>query len=77
MSEFKSQFIDSSHKILTDEATPDITYIWQAVIGSSESSPVWTIRKVETTADWLTATFAEWNAHFDKVWDDRLTYTYS
>ncbi len=75
--EFKSQFIDSSHKILTDEATLDITYIGEAAIGSDEASPVWAIRKVETTADWLIATFAEWNSHFDKIWNDRLTYTYS
>ena len=49
--EFKSQFIDASHKIITDEATLDITYIGQAEIGSSEASPVWAIRKIETTAD--------------------------
>ncbi len=77
MANFKANFIDSSHKILTDEATLDITYIGQAEIGSNEASPVWAIRKVETTADWLTATFASGNAHFDKIWNDRLSYTYA
>lgn len=57
--------------------TEDI-YIGLAATGSSEGSPVWRIRKLELNVeDDVTQLWANGDALFDKVWDDRSTLTYT
>jgi hypothetical protein len=63
----KAQRIDDGGTIL---------YIGEALVGASETEPVWRIRKLDT-AGGLTATYADGDANFDNVWADRLTLTYS
>lgn len=52
-------------------------YRGEAVVGSSEASAVWRIRKTTIISDDITEVWASGNANFDKVWADRLTYIYS
>jgi len=59
----------------------DGSYLYraEAVPGTAESANVWRIRRIDiaqSDGD-VTETWAEGNALFNKVWDDRLTYTYS
>ena len=77
MSTFKSVFIDNSNKVLMDEASATVTYVGNAEIGSAESSSVWVIRKLTQTGDVFSVEFAEGSASFDKIWDDRASYSYS
>jgi len=63
-------------KLLDKDGT--ITYIGEAEPGSSEAAAVWRIQRVDETSDPdLEIKWAEGAASFDKVWDDRLTYSYS
>lgn len=59
----------------------DGSYLYraEAVPGTAESANLWRIRRIDiaqSDGD-VTETWAEGNASFNKVWDDRLTYTYS
>ncbi len=60
-----------------DEASDSTTYIGKAATGSSDSEPVWQIKRitisgVETSIEW-----ADGSAGFDQVWDDRAGLSYS
>lgn len=77
MSNFKADFIDNSNKILIDEVDASTTYIWNAEVWSDESNSVWVIRKLATAWTAFSVTFAEWSPHFNKVWNDRASYSYS
>ena len=53
-------------------------YIGRASVGSSPAEPVWQISKTELGIDDdITVLWADGDAEFNKVWDDRLLLTYS
>lgn len=55
----------------------NIIYRGEASVGSLSSAPLWRIRKITTDINGdISETWAAGNAQFNKVWDDRLTYTY-
>ena len=61
-----------------DFVTESELYRGEAVVGSSEASSVWRIRKVTIAGDSdIVETWASGNANFDKVWADRATLIYS
>jgi hypothetical protein len=61
-----------------DFVSDDEFYKGEASVGSSESSPVWRIRKIVIGNDSdVTETWASGNSLYDKVWADRLTLIYS
>lgn len=61
---------------IDDSATP-IIYIGKAPLASITSDSVWQISKLDTSSG-LIKTWADGNADFDNVWDDRATtITYS
>lgn len=61
-----------------DFISDDLLYKGEAVVGSPEGNPVWRIRRVEIASDGdVTETWAEAQASFDKIWDNRLSYIYS
>ena len=47
--------------------------------GSSTSSAVWRVKKtvLSDTSDDVVITWADGNANFDNIWDNRLSLTYS
>ncbi len=53
-------------------------YKGEAAVGSSESSALWRIRKIDIGVDGdVTQTWANGNSNFTNRWIDRLTLTYS
>jgi len=60
-------------------STSGILYVGSASVGSSESSSVWQISKVDTTGTPtdIKVTWANGNTSFNNAWVDRLTITYS
>jgi len=62
--------------ILDDTTTANITYIGDAVIWSTTSSAVWRIKRLDETS-WLIVLWADSNANFDNIWDDRASLAYS
>lgn len=61
------------------DAIDDFTlYQAEATAGVLNSAPNWRIKLITFSADGdTTITWAEGNANYDKVWNDRLTYAYS
>ncbi len=61
----------------TDDAGSGITYVGKAAVGSVTSDAVWQIQRLtETTGD-LVVQFADGNADFDNIWDNRASLSYS
>lgn len=62
-----------------DVSTPGVTYIGKAGIGSSASSAVWQIQKIDESGSPITAviTWANGNSSFTNVWADRTSLTYN
>lgn len=60
---------------IDETSTPNAVYIGQANPGTSVATAGWRIKRIlessGTHVDWANGTAA-----FDKVWNDRLTYTY-
>jgi hypothetical protein len=72
---------------LLDDVGGGVTYVGKAAPGSATDDPVWQIQKitegvgvVEGSGDDLKVEWADKgdgpNANFDKVWDDRVSYSY-
>lgn len=59
-----------------DDVSSTLTYIGEAPFASSESDPVWRIKKLETTGTILKILWADGNSNFDNIWIDRTTLTY-
>jgi vacuolar-type H+-ATPase subunit I/STV1 len=62
-----------------DFITDNELYKAEAPVGSLETSPVWRIRKVTIASvdNDVSETWASGNSNYDKVWTNRLSYTYS
>lgn len=58
---------------LDDSSTVGATYVGKSDPGGVVSDPVWQIIKLTDTE----VEFAEGSDSFNKVWNDRLTYSYS
>lgn len=59
-----------------DEASSTVTYVGKADTGSSNASAVWQIQKVDTSSG-LSITWADGDALFDNVWNNRASLSYS
>lgn len=64
-----------SYALQLDESASPITYIGQALPGSSTSSAAWSIKKMDETSG-LVITWADGSSEFNQVWDDRASLTY-
>lgn len=56
--------------------TASTVYIGKAKVGSSDADAVWQIAKLDTSTG-LSKTWADGNTHFDNIWNDIATITYS
>lgn len=61
---------------IDDTTAADTTYIGKAPIGSATSSAVWQIKKLNTSSG-VIITWADGDALFDNVFDDRASLTYN
>lgn len=73
------ELISSSANLATrldDYTTASVTYVGKAAIGSGVASAVWQISKIDETSG-VVITWADGNANFDNIWDNRASLTYS
>lgn len=74
-SKFALDFASISDNEITyiDEASASVTYVGTAAISSATSSAVWKIKKLTTSGTVTSILFADGNANYDNVWDDRAS----
>lgn len=62
----------------TDFVTANLAYIGEALPGTLESAPSWRIKRLTLGLDDDVVTeWADGNANFDNVWNDRASLSYS
>ena len=68
---------EENYIIFIDEPNPTTTYVGKAVRGASASMDVWQIKKVvKINTKEHRILWADGDDGFNKVWNDRSTYTY-
>lgn len=67
----------SNVEALRSVVSGDTTTIGYALPGTLNAESKWKIKQVVVSGGVTTITYAEGNGNFDKIWDDRATYTYS
>lgn len=67
---------DSDYKIFIEIADGTTTYIGKAEAGTATSASTWQIKRIDSTSG-ANFEFASGTVDFDKVWDDRASYSYS
>jgi hypothetical protein len=61
-----------------DADPPTLAYLGEAAPGASAAGAVWRIQKLVFSVDGdVTSTWADGNANFDNVWNNRTGLTYS
>lgn len=62
-----------------DFVSENLIYRGEALVGGSEASPSWRIRRIEISPSDgdIVEKWADGSANFTKIWNNRLTYTYS
>jgi hypothetical protein len=61
-----------------DSSTPTLAYLGKAQVGTATSAAGWQIQKLDFGIDGdVTVTWADGNAGFDNVWDNRASLSYS
>lgn len=60
---------------IDDTTTANTVYIGKAAMGSATSLAVWQIAKLDTTSG-LVKTWADGDANFDNIFDNRASLTY-
>jgi len=70
---------DNYQTLIDYDSGTNPVYIGKSSPGSATSSSVWSIRKVtyDANSNPTTIKLASGTGSFDKIWDDRTTYTYS
>lgn len=58
-----------------DQVSSTECYLGEATFAASTSSPLWRIRKINTTVG-VDVKWADGNANYDNVWDDRTSLNY-
>lgn len=59
-----------------DEVSATVTIVGEALPGTTEAQAFWRIKKIDSSSV-VEVIWAEGSDEFNKVWDDRGTYTYS
>jgi len=62
--------------VRVDKISPTLSYAGKALPGSLTSAAVWRIAKIEVIANEIVLLWADSNALFDNIWDDRLILSY-
>ena len=65
------------YTVLLDETGAGVSYVGRAAPNSPTSSAVWQIKKLETSGNVFSVSFANGNSEFDSVWDNRASLSYS
>lgn len=59
-----------------DEPSDDVTYVGKTIPGNAPADPLWQIQKITIVGTETIIEFADSDAKFDNVWDDRASLTY-
>ena len=71
------EVISAGLAVQLDEVSDTVTYVGYADPGSSTAAGVWQIKRLTEVGPDLIIDWASGTADFDKIWDNRLGYTYS
>jgi hypothetical protein len=63
-------------EMIEDSGDPDILYVGKAPIGSDTSDAVWQIKRIDENSG-TEILWADANANFDNVWDNREALSYA
>lgn len=68
----------SLRNVVYDEVSASLAYFGVAAPGANTGDPVWMIQRFNFgPGNSLATTFADGNAEFDNVWNDRTSLSYS
>lgn len=59
-----------------DGSDSNVQYIGEASFGIATSAPFWRISRLTFIGNSFTLDWADGNAEFDNIWDDRTSLTY-
>lgn len=68
--------VEGTTELLIDEASSTVTYIGESPANTATSAASWKIFKVDTTSNPSSIKYADGSTAFDKVWDNRVSYSY-
>lgn len=60
-------------KKIVDTTDGTVTYVGEAKCGTGVTDPTWRIQKIAVAGAITTITWADGNALFDNIWDNRAT----
>lgn len=67
--------VATQYALKLDQASATITYVGEAPTGGNGASAIWRIKRLDETSG-LVITWADGNANFDNIWDNRAALTY-
>lgn len=67
---------DEVYDIEVDTSIAGVTYVGQAQPGTAKGTAAWRIKKITDSAGGSSVDWANGNAEFINIWDNRLSYTY-
>jgi len=68
---------DTTLRIAEKSSDPDILYIGHAGIGAVETDAVWRIKEFNLSGVTVVKKYADGNANFDNIWNNREVLTYT
>ena len=68
--------VNQTFDVNIDDIAINSFYVGKALKGSNSGDSVWQIRKITETGDNVTVSYADDSTRYNKVWDDRSSYTY-
>ena len=68
---------DGNFTVMIDEVDANTTYVGMAQIGTATSSAGWQIKKITISGTVTSIQWAGGTDEFNKVWDNRSSYSYS
>jgi len=69
--------VNKNFAVRLDKVSGTVSYVGQALPGSSPASAVWMIKRLTEVAGDLTIEYADGNDNYDNIWDDRVVLSYS
>lgn len=72
-----SSELSADNLALRVDTVDSVIYLGNAVAGTATNSATWKIRRITETGDDAVIEYADGNAAFDNVWDNRASLSYS
>lgn len=72
-----SATVSAAYATRVDEVSSSLTYVGKAVIGTAVATAGWQISRIVISGTETIITYADGNASFDNIWNDRASLSYS